>query len=171
MFDKIYVVKLLVTIMCFGLVVSCGSHTRTGGAGHDHVHVVQNYYGEGFEMESVMSTKEVLSLLANSDKVEGQMKGVVQEVCQAKGCWMSISESLESEASFFVKFKDYGFFMPMDISGRTVIINGEAYKSMTSIEDLRHFAEDAGKTTEEINAITEPEEEYKFMATGVYLEP
>jgi hypothetical protein len=37
------------------------------------------------------------------------------------------------------------------------------------VEMLRHFAEDAGQTQEEIDAITEPEVEWSFEATGVYI--
>jgi hypothetical protein len=37
------------------------------------------------------------------------------------------------------------------------------------VEELKHLAEDAGKSKEEIEAITEPKEELKFLATGVLL--
>ena len=68
-----------------------------------------------------------------------------------------------------VRFKDYGFFVPKDIAGRKVIITGKAYREVTPIEELRHYAEDAGKSKEEIAAITESKEELKFLATGVVL--
>jgi hypothetical protein len=50
-------------------------------------------------------------------------------------------------------------------------MDGYAYREVTSVEDLRHFAEDEGKSKEEIEAITEPREELKFMASGVLLLP
>jgi hypothetical protein len=68
-----------------------------------------------------------------------------------------------------VQFKDYGFFVPKDIAGRQVVIEGYAYRAVTPIEDLKHYAEDAGKSQEEIDAITEPKEELKFLASGVIL--
>ena len=49
------------------------------------------------------------------------------------------------------------------------MIEGVAYKEETSVDELKHYAEDAGKTAEEIAAITEPVSEKKFMATGVVL--
>ena len=61
------------------------------------------------------------------------------------------------------------FFMPKDIAGRKVVMEGKAYREITTVEELRHFAEDEGKSAEEIAAITEPLEELKFMATGVVL--
>jgi Domain of unknown function (DUF4920) len=68
-----------------------------------------------------------------------------------------------------VQFKDYGFFMPKDISGRKVVMQGYAFKALTPVDELKHYAEDEGKLKEEIEAITEPKEEIKFLASGVLL--
>jgi len=88
---------------------------------------------------------------------------------QAKGCWINIVSEDAAKPSMFVKFKDYGFFMPKDIAGKEVIMEGYAFKEVTSVDELRHYAEDEGKSKEEIAAITEPVEELKFMASGVLL--
>ena len=98
-----------------------------------------------------------------------KVEGKVESVCQAKGCWMNIVSEDPDKEVMFVKFKDYGFFMPKDIAGRTVIMRGSAFKEETSVDELRHLAEDAGKSKEEIEAITEPVVELKFMADGVIL--
>jgi hypothetical protein len=66
-----------------------------------------------------------------------------------------------------VRFKDYGFFVPKDISGREVVVHGKAYYQLTPVEDLRHYAEDAGQSPEEVAAITEPKQELHFLAEGV----
>jgi hypothetical protein len=68
-----------------------------------------------------------------------------------------------------VTFKDYGFFMPLNSAGRSLVLSGIAMNDTTSVETLRHYAEDAGKSKEEIEAITEPEVELVFEATGVYI--
>ena len=68
-----------------------------------------------------------------------------------------------------VKFKDYGFFVPKDIEGEEVIVEGIAFIEETSVEDLKHFAEDAGKSKEEIESITEPSKSPGFLAHGVLL--
>ena len=59
------------------------------------------------------------------------------------------------------------FFLPLDCENRKVVMEGRAYTALTSIKDLKHFAEDEGASEEEIAAITAPKTEYKFMATGV----
>mgnify|MGYP006180751099 CR=1 FL=1 len=42
-----------------------------------------------------------------------------------------------------VTFKDYGFFVPLESAGKPVIMQGEAYYDTLSIEELKHYAEDA----------------------------
>jgi hypothetical protein len=48
-------------------------------------------------------------------------------------------------------------------------MEGTAYKELISVETLRHYAEDEGKTKKEIAAITEPVTEYSFEAVGVII--
>jgi hypothetical protein len=59
--------------------------------------------------------------------------------------------------------------MPKDAAGRTAIISGIAKVEETSIADLQEYAKDAGKSKEEIAAITEPKQELAFEASGVIL--
>ncbi|MEJ6792160.1 MAG: DUF4920 domain-containing protein [Lacinutrix sp.] len=101
------------------------------------------------------------------DSIDSKMVAKVNEVCQAKGCWMKLD--LDNGEQVMVKFKDYGFFMPKNIAGQEVIINGKAYLNEVPVEELRHYAEDAGKTAEEIAAITESKKTYSFEADGVLL--
>ena len=68
-----------------------------------------------------------------------------------------------------VKFKDYGFFMPKNIANKEVIVHGKAFVAEVSIEDQRHYAEDAGKSKEALIAIIEVEKTLSFEADGVLL--
>jgi Domain of unknown function (DUF4920) len=131
----------------------------------------ENSFGAGVSKpDSAMTFADVNAQLATSDSVNVIMRAKVSDVCQAKGCWMNIVDPSGATADeIFVQFQDYGFFMPKDIAGKEVIVEGKAYKQETSIEELKHYAEDAGKSAEEIAAITEPVMEKKFMATGVVL--
>ena len=69
-----------------------------------------------------------------------------------------------------VSFKDYAFVIPIDSQGKTATVEGFAKKELISVELLQHYAEDAGKTPEEIAAITEEEYIYTFEAKGVVIE-
>ena len=99
------------------------------------------------------------------DSINSKIIAVVNEVCQAKGCWMRLN--LDDENEVMVKFKDYGFFVPKDITGKKVIINGKAFVEEVSVDEQQHYAEDAGKTAEEIAKITEPKRTFSFEADGV----
>ena len=80
-----------------------------------------------------------------------------------------IDKDFELKTKKFVKFKDYGFFMPLDIAGQEAIIEGVAFIEEVSVEDLKHYAEDDGKSPEEIAAITEPKKSLAIVSSGVLL--
>lgn len=118
--------------------------------------------------ENVMSADAVLALLEESDSAQVKVSGVIAECCQTKGCWMELT--LDNEKTMLVRFKDYEFFVPMNSAGKTSIIEGIAKRQVLDVEWLRHQAEDAGKSAEEIAAITEPETRLTFTATGVMIQ-
>ena len=129
------------------------------------------HFGETISEKGAITYDKLLTKLDKKDKIENvKVMGKVDGVCQAKGCWMNMVSNNPDKESMFVKFKDYGFFMPKDIVGKTVIMEGVAYRETTSVEELRHYAEDEGKSKEEIEKITEPQVELKFMASGVLIQ-
>ncbi|MFD0864062.1 DUF4920 domain-containing protein [Sungkyunkwania multivorans] len=101
------------------------------------------------------------------DTIPVKFKAKVNSVCQKKGCWMRLDLGEDQET--MVRFKDYGFFMPKDIADQEVVVEGKAFVEETSVKDLQHYAKDAGKTAEEIAAITKPKKTYSFTADGVLL--
>jgi len=127
------------------------------------------HFGEKINADGAISYTNLLQVLNQKDSVETKVTGTVTSVCQAKGCWIKITSEGKDQPDMMVKFKDYGFFLPKDIAGRQVVLKGIAYREVTSVDELRHYAEDAGKGTEEIQKITQPKEEFKFMAAGVVL--
>ena len=128
-------------------------------------------FGEKISTENVISKNEMFSkfkTLKTGDTIDVKFASTVNKVCKTKGCWMKIDLGDEQETT--VKFKDYGFFVPMNSDERQVVVNGKAYVSVTSVEELQHFAKDAGQSEEEIAKITEPKFTYSFLADGVLME-
>lgn len=168
---KNIVLLCLVSILLF----SC-NETKTKEENKEEVVVensdtAMNYQKFGAEIndEGVVGPEVMLAKyrkMRPGDTTQIKFKAKVNKVCQNKGCWMRLDMG---EMESFVKFKDYGFFMPMDIAGQEVIVQGKAFIEETSVEDLKHFAEDDGKTKEEIAAITEPEISYSFISEGVLI--
>ena len=127
-------------------------------------------YGKKIIPDDAIEAKSMAAHYATmqvGDSINSKMVASVTDVCQAKGCWMTLQ--LDDQSEVMVKFKDYGFFVPKDIKGQTVIVNGLAYVEAQSVEDQRHYAKDGGKTLEEIEAITEPKRTFAFEADGVLL--
>ncbi|MTI31697.1 DUF4920 domain-containing protein [Xanthovirga aplysinae] len=123
-------------------------------------------FGETFESDGVISTKKLLTILASQDTLEAKVKAEIVEVCKVKGCWMNVS--LENGDIMKVMFKDHSFALPKKgLEGKTTVFNGLASRKQISVEDLRHYAKDAGRPEAEIAAITAPKEEIFFQATGV----
>ena len=127
-------------------------------------------YGDIITKENVKSVaqfQEAVAGLQPKDTLDIKFKSITTDVCVKKGCWMKL-ENPGSE-DLRVRFKDYGFFVPTDLGKQEVIVSGKAYLTETSVDDLRHYAEDAGKSEEEIAAITEPEKNVAFIANGVLI--
>ncbi|WP_055446621.1 DUF4920 domain-containing protein [Lacinutrix mariniflava] len=116
---------------------------------------------------AVKSMAEHYKAMNVGDSINTKMIAKVDEVCQSKGCWMKLD--LDNGEQVMVKFKDYGFFMPKDITGKEVIVNGKAYVKEVSVEEQRHYAEDGGESEEAIAAIIAPKRTFSFEADGVLL--
>lgn len=122
-------------------------------------------YGAGIQSAGYIETSTLIDELQETDTVHTTVLATVSEVCQVKGCWMTLVTP--DNSNLMVRFKDYGFFVPKDIGGRKVLIEGTAYTTVVPVDDLRHYAEDAGKSKDEIAKIAEPERQMAFMASGV----
>ena len=119
------------------------------------------------EKEFIKIRQEKFKNLKEGDTLEVKFKSEINEVCQKKGCWMTLDLADDKEA--FVKFKDYGFFVPKNAQDKEVVVNGKAFVSVESVEVLKHYAKDAGKSQAAIDSITEPKVTYSFMADGVLI--
>lgn len=124
-------------------------------------------FGKEISADGAIASSELITKLENQDSVFVKINTTVLSVCKKKGCWMMVS--LDDKTEMRVKFKDYDFFVPLNSEDRNVIMEGWAFKEETSAATLRHYAADANATDEEIDAITEPEIEYTFLADGVLM--
>lgn len=125
-------------------------------------------YGAKFEKTDVKSANELPALLKTQDTVLVKVRATVVDVCSAKGCWLTFK--VDGDAQGFVKMYDYGFFVPMDLIGKTVVLDGKSFIKTTSVEDQKHYAEDAKKSQAEIDAITQAKKEIRFIAKGIIVE-
>ena len=125
-----------------------------------------DFYGEKITATDAQPINEVVAKLnSGAEFADVKIKAKVVEVCPKKGCWMTLELQDGSKAT--VKMKDYGFFVPEAAKGKNVVIDGEVKIKTTSVAELKHYAEDAKKSKEEIDAITEPKKEIRVLAKGI----
>ena len=125
-------------------------------------------FGDKITTDNSITKDEMLAkykTLKSGDTLKVKVATKINEICQNKGCWMTLD--LGNDVKAFVKFKEYGFFVPMNAQKRAAVVEGKAFVEETSVAELKHYAEDEGKSADEIAKITEPKTEYKFLAHGV----
>lgn len=125
-------------------------------------------FGEAITPENAMQTGDFLQFMADKEKATVKLTGTVAECCQHSGCWMDID--LGNGNVMNVAFLDGKYTIPKDAAGKTAVIEGTASKKLLSVDRLKAFAQDEGKSQAEIDAITEPAWEYSFVASGVILQ-
>jgi len=127
-----------------------------------------NTYGEIITTDGAIALTNMNEQLSGKDSIVLTVRGTIDQTCAKKGCWMTVKDG--NGIATRVTFKDYGFFVPTSgAEGKEVVFSGVAKRKITDVATLRHFAEDAGKSQQEIDAITEPKEEIEFVANGVVI--
>lgn len=121
-------------------------------------------FGQEVSVEEVPNTAVFLKELPLSDSVQVKFVGEIQEVCQAKGCWMILKS--ENGDRIRVTFKDYGFFVPKDAANRQVIIEGVASVGELDEATARHYADDEGRAYDPATDLRE----ISIVASGVLIE-
>ncbi|QBZ98201.1 DUF4920 domain-containing protein [Flavobacterium sangjuense] len=127
-------------------------------------------FGDKFKVSKIYTKEQMLKkykTLKKGDTITVQFQSNIKAVCKKKGCWMKMNLAGDDES--FVKFKDYGFFVPLNADNSEAIVHGKAFVDVESVESLRHYAKDGGKSAAEIAKITKPEVTYSFLADGVYI--
>lgn len=122
-------------------------------------------YGATTTAQGAIPIAKLPAQLPDSGKIKTKVTAKVLDVCPKKGCWVKLQ--VNDTTTAFVKMKDYGFFVPLDLIGKDIVLEGDAYIKETSVKELRHYAEDAKKPAAEIEAIKTPKKEIRFTATGI----
>ncbi len=122
-------------------------------------------FGSAITAADAVDISTVAGQVSAAQPVPVKIKALVTDVCTKKGCWMRLR--ITDSTTAFVRMKDYGFFVPQDIRGKEIIIDGEAYQKETPVDELKHYAADAGKKPAEIATITQPAKELRITANGI----
>lgn len=170
---KIHVMKKTQTVLLLLLVMlSCTSKKELQKIPSKEASAsVHSRFGDPVTELNYLSYEEAIATyntLKIGDTIALKFASNVAEVCAKKGCWMNLSEN-DSEEKVMVRFKDYGFFVPTNSEGSEVIVEGKAFLEKVSVSELKHYAMDAGRSSDEITQINTPKIEFSFEANGLLL--
>lgn len=126
------------------------------------------YRGARISPEGAKPLSEVMKMLDKQKEIaDVKLEAPILEVCQKKGCWMNLKNGDEK---IMVKFKDYAFFMPKDCPGKTAVVQGKVFMEETSVEMLRHLAEDGGMSAKDAKKkYKKPQKQLRIEAVGVVI--
>ena len=159
--------KIIYTVFAVLALASCKKKEEVKV---DEKPVAYAKFGDSISAEGAITKEDLLAkykTMKPTDTLNVKVAAKITEVCQKKGCWMNLD--LGEGKAAFVKFKDYGFFMPLNAANSEAIVNGKAFIEVTSIDDLKEYAKDAGKSKAAIDSIVAPETNYSFLADGVLI--
>lgn len=157
--------KIFCLLICFFALSSCKKETITSNSSDDYA-----IFGDSISADKAITNEEMLDQydkLKPGDTLNIKFKSKIKSVCKKKGCWMTLE--LPSGKEVFVKFKDYAFFVPKNAQNENAIVNGKAFVNVESVEELKHYAKDEGKSQAAIDSIITPKTTYAFLADGVLI--
>ncbi len=126
------------------------------------------YYGENITSQDIVSYTIAKTITLKEGSIETKLQGRILETCSKKGCWMKMETDHDT---LLVRFKDYGFFVPTHgVERKKVVVQGNLFVDTLSVDLLRHYAQDAGKSNLEIQRIKEPKLGFSFTANGVIID-
>ena len=160
--------KIIIAVFAFATLLACKKE-ETKIVAEAAPEKFQSF-GDSITAEGAITKEELFAKFENlkeGDTVEVKFRSEIKDVCQTKGCWMNMD--LSNDKNTFVRFKDYGFFMPLNAAGSEAIVSGKAFISVESVDELKHYAKDAGKSQAAIDSITEPKVSYSFLSNGVLI--
>ena len=121
-------------------------------------------FGKKTTADGAIPVNELASKLQGAKPAEVKISGKVNEVCKMEGCWLKMETE---DGSIMIKMKDHKFLVPLSMNSKTIVVDGTATLKETSVEMQKHYAEDAGKSKAEIDAITKPKKEITVEAKGI----
>lgn len=106
-------------------------------------------FGKGL---SLQKSTPLSTILASPDSYVGQIvqiKGMILDVCESRGCWMYIAGDKPFE-KIRIKVIDGQIVFPLEARGKQATVEGELQKFVLTreqvIRQLQHYAEERGES-------------------------
>ncbi|MBU6162941.1 MAG: DUF4920 domain-containing protein [Myxococcales bacterium] len=120
------------------------------------------HYGAPFTIAGEpMSLASAIETCADSGQA-CKVTGTIERVCQRAGCWFTLAAP-DVPRSVRVQMLNYGFFVPRNTPGATVVLEGTLARTTLTQEQAQHYADDeaaARNTPPEV--VTGPVDVFEF---------
>ncbi len=157
------------------IITACNTELSEDRQNHHESHEVSakplassGNFGEIITKENALQADVALEQIIADTTFDLKLTGTISEVCQHSGCWLTIE--LDNGEELMVNMLDHAYEVPKDAAGKKVWAQGVAVRELIPVEMLKHYAADAGKSQEEIDAISLPEWKFTMDAKGVIIE-
>jgi len=134
--------------------------------------VLAQTFGKGLTLQQ---STPLSTILASPDNYVGQkvqVKGMILDVCESRGCWMYIAGDKPFE-KIRIKVIDGQIVFPLEARGKQATVEGELQKFVLTreqvIEQQKHHAEERGETFSP-DSVTSGETIYQLRGTGAEIE-
>ena len=78
-----------------------------------------------FQMTLFQVFNQEKEMVMNTGLKSCKLSGKIVETCSKKGCWMTLDTG---EDTLFIKFRDYGFFVPIDsVEEKNAVVQGDLF--------------------------------------------
>ena len=124
-------------------------------------------YGESLTPDGAISVVSVAAAPSTYVGSTVKIEGEVMQVCQMKGCWLTLKAASGPDVRIRVLKTDTGAYLytvPTGLSGRRVVVEGKLEQNALSEEEQQHYAEDAGG---DLYGDVQPFLEISMTASGV----
>lgn len=129
-------------------------------------------FGSGLSLQKTSLLSEVLENPAPYVGQKIQLKGMIVDVCQSRGCWIYLSGDKQFE-KIRVKVTDGEIVFPLEARGRTATVEGILQKFELSRDDViareQHYAEEQGRTFDP-STVKSGETMYQLRGLGAEVE-
>ena len=142
----------------FGLVTLITSSAFANGSDK----AAEKAWGAKIDQKAAVSLDEAIKTYPHTGEI--LVEGKALQVCQKKGCWLTLGSS---SSDVRVTFKGYKFFVPFSLKDQTVKVQGVLKEETISVADQKHYLQDEGRSQADIDAVKDPKKSYTFVASGV----
>ena len=146
------------TAILFGLMTLITSSVFA----ESQVKAQEKAWGEKINLTEAVSLDDAIKALPQTKEILVQGKAV--QVCQKKGCWLTLGST---SSDVRVTFKGYKFFVPFSLKDQNVKVQGLLKEEIVSVADQKHYLKDENRAQTEIDQVTAEKKTYTIVASSV----